>query len=199
MGVGYYFLKSKSTQSLTPLTQSQKKLDTASNERKIGKQQIIINGNYGYEVTLPDDYYLENFNWLNNKGYLRETVIKDFSNNALLTITYGANGWETHDVTYQNIDGVSFEVLSGPLACGVATGTVGYPKVNPIVPERPNPNLENILTVEIIVNCEGKDATLQSKAIQELVDSIKWSTRLKEILTGKAQTVFIPGSRFGGE
>jgi hypothetical protein len=187
LGVGYYCLRGTTIPSWV-----------GDNSKQVGKQQITINGNYGYELTVPDGYYIESSKWAGNNAYLSKSVIRDFSNNKLLTITYGANGWEPNNLSYQNIDGVAFEVIGGPLACGVISGTVGYPK-DEIPPSSDNPNLENQLTVEIIVGCEGKNKELQSKTIQKLVDSIKWSPELKNVLSGRKPTFYIPRTKFGGE
>lgn len=179
---GYFLVKSKSASV------------TEDGSKKVGKQQITINGYYGYEVTLPDGYFIESSKWPKNDNYLGKSIVKDLSNNELLTISYGTNGWASQ-TNHQNIDGVNFEVTNSPLTCD---GRVGYP-TDEIAPNSDNPNLERELTVEIIVGCEGKDKALQSKVIQELINSIKWSSGLKDVLSGKKPTLYIPNTKFGGE
>ena len=60
--------------------------------KKSGRQQIIINGNYSYEVTLPDGYSIENHYWSKNDNFLGNSVVTDSSNNKLLSISYGSMG-----------------------------------------------------------------------------------------------------------
>lgn len=162
--------------------------------KKFGKQQIAINGNYGYEVTIPDGYSIENYNWSKNDNYLGNSVVRDSSNNELLSISYGSNGWVSQE-NHQKIDGVNFEVTNNPLSCVGGSG-VGYP-IDVVGPFSDNPNLESSLSVEIIVECGGKDKISQSKATYELINSIKWSPELKNVLSGKTPTIYIPNTRFG--